>query len=251
MGTGAAVPIGKRGLPCIALKTDGSIYLFDTGEACQYRLLKAGLGVVKVKAIFITHLHGDHFLGLLGMLQSMHMLDRRTPLYIYAPRGLKEILQVLLPQSLRRLRFPLYLASIAPWEKLYRDSYIEVIAYPVVHGSMEAYGFIIDLVKRGKQRIRIVYTGDTRPCRSTVIACRGADILVHEATFTSDLKEEAYQQGHSTAGDAGYIARLCGVETLILTHISARYDGDYPLYIDAYRFFNNVIVARDYMSIIL
>ena len=92
LGTGTAVPI-NRGLPCIALKVDSTIYLFDVGEGCQQRMLKMGLGLVKVKAVFITHMHGDHYLGLFGLLQSMHLLNKDSELNIIAPSLLIDLLK--------------------------------------------------------------------------------------------------------------------------------------------------------------
>jgi len=248
LGTGAAVPIGRRGLPCIALKIDGDIYLFDCGEGCQYRLLRAGLGVVKVKAVFITHLHGDHFLGLFGMLQSMHMLNKESPLRVIGPRELEDMLETFIPYSLSRLGFPLEFSGLSEWIEVYRDDNIVVTTFPVKHGPMRSYGFIVETLRRARRRF--VYTGDTSPVDTVVEASRNADVLIHEATFTSEYKEEALKQGHSTAADAAETALKANVGLLVLTHISARYDDDYELFIDAYRFFRRVIVASDYMCLI-
>ena len=249
LGTGAAVPIGKRGLPCIALRVNGDIYLFDAGEGCQYRLFKAGLGVVKIKTIFITHLHGDHFLGLFGMLQSMHMLNKESPLSIYGPSELENMIKTFLPYGLERLRFNISFGEISEWSEIYRDDNIVVTSYPVKHGTIKSFGFIVDVRKRIRKRI--VYTGDTCPIDTVVEASRNANILIHESTFTSEYREEALKQGHSTAADAALAAQKANVDLLVLTHISARYDDDYELFIDAYRFFKKVIVAQDYMSLIL
>ncbi len=242
LGTGAAMPI-NRGLPCIALRVDSDIYLFDTGEGCQYRLFRAGLGVVKVKAIFITHLHGDHYLGLFGMFQSMHLSNRRNELYIIAPEKLGNILKTYIDQGLIRVGYPLYFVKIKPWSKMYSDSKVSVEAFPVDHG-VEAYGFLISIGNK-----TIIYTGDTKPMDKLVEIAKGSNILIHEATFTSDMRSEALEEGHSTAADAALIASQAGVRELVLTHISSRYRISEPLFYDAYRFFRRVIVAKDYMII--
>ncbi len=97
---------------------------------------------------------------------------------------------------------------------------------------------------------KIVYTGDTRPCERVVEIARDADVLIHDASFTSDLQEWAEQTKHSTAKEAAEIAKRAGVRQLILTHISARYSKDAtPLLEEAKSVFENVVVAEDFMSL--
>jgi ribonuclease Z len=88
LGTSASVPTPERGLPCIAVKRRGELILLDCGEGCQRQLMKAGMGFAKRMRILITHLHGDHVLGLAGLLQSMGLTGREEPLLVYGPRGL-------------------------------------------------------------------------------------------------------------------------------------------------------------------
>ncbi len=97
---------------------------------------------------------------------------------------------------------------------------------------------------------KIVYTGDTRPCERIVEIAKDADVLIHDASFTSDLQEWAEQTKHSTAREAAEIAKKAGVRQLILTHISARYSKDAtPLLEEAKQIFENVMVAEDFMTI--
>jgi ribonuclease Z len=93
---------------------------------------------------------------------------------------------------------------------------------------------------------KLVVTGDTRPCPATVEASRGADVLVHEATFGDPEAERALETDHSTAREAGRIAREAGVGRLILTHLSTRYDREFePLLAQAREEFGEVAVAHD------
>jgi len=85
LGTGAAMPV-TRSLPCIALKVDSEIYLFDPGEGCQSKMFKYGLSPLKVRTIFVTHAHGDHYLGLPGLIQTMTLSNRKEQLVIAGPR---------------------------------------------------------------------------------------------------------------------------------------------------------------------
>lgn len=100
---------------------------------------------------------------------------------------------------------------------------------------------------------KVVICGDTGRTPATVELARGADVLVHEATFLSDQQERAVAAGHSTAAEAAIVARDAGVGTLILTHISARYEGEAPphaadLLAEASAIFPNTLLARDFWT---
>ncbi|MEM3074034.1 MAG: MBL fold metallo-hydrolase, partial [Nitrososphaerales archaeon] len=96
LGTSSSVPTKKRGLSSIAIKRGAEILLFDAGECVQRAMINAGLGLNRPMKIFITHLHGDHVLGLPGLLYTMSMLGRNDPVKIYGPVGTKEVVKSLL-----------------------------------------------------------------------------------------------------------------------------------------------------------
>ncbi|RLF12209.1 MAG: ribonuclease Z [Thermoprotei archaeon] len=93
LGTSASIPTLNRGLPCIALKRRGELILFDCGEGAQRQMMKAGVGFSKKMKVFITHLHGDHVLGLAGLLQSMGLMGREEELQVYGPEGLGRLIE--------------------------------------------------------------------------------------------------------------------------------------------------------------
>jgi ribonuclease Z len=107
-----------------------------------------------------------------------------------------------------------------------------------------------DLVGAPRAGRTLVYTGDTRPHPSVVEASRGADLLVHEATFGGDEIERARETGHSTAAEAARVALDAGVRRLVLTHISSRYNRDAAeLLAEARAVFPETVIARDGMTL--
>jgi ribonuclease Z len=107
-----------------------------------------------------------------------------------------------------------------------------------------------DLVGQPRPGRTLVYTGDTRPSLQVMEAARGADLLVHEATFGSDEAERAKETGHSTASEAARVAADAGVRRLVLTHISPRYSRDAPeLLAEAQAVFPETMIARDGLTV--
>jgi len=292
LGTSAGIPTKKRGLPCIALKYRGEILLFDVGEGAQARLIRASLSPMKIKAVFITHLHGDHVFGLPGLLQTMAMLGRSEPLSIYGPKGLRDFIYKSFELTGFKPQFDIYF-HVPPG--VYEVNDYVVRSFTVDHVT-EAYGYVFEekcirgrfnpekakqlkiplkywrLLRMGKlvtlndgriirpqdviddysRGAKIVYTGDTRPIDKIITIAKECDVLIHDSTFASELRKEAYEEGHSTSLDAALIASKANAKVLILTHISARYhDNPSILLYDARRYFSNTFLAEDYMIYIL
>lgn len=96
----------------------------------------------------------------------------------------------------------------------------------------------------------VVYSGDTRPCKSILEASRNADVLIHDGSFADEMADWAEESKHSTAGEVAALAKEAGVRKLILTHISSRYTDDTePILTDSKKIFENVIIAKDLMEI--
>ena len=106
LGTAASIPTSKRALSAVALKREGELFLFDCGEGTQREMIKAKIGFNRKTRIFITHMHGDHILGLPGILQTMSLLGRDKPLQIYGPQGIAEFIDAIKRTVRFSLRFP-------------------------------------------------------------------------------------------------------------------------------------------------
>ena len=108
LGTSSALPSKNRSHPAIALKAFGEIILLDCGEGTQRQMSIAGLSPMKVKNIFISHLHGDHFLGLPGLVQSMAFRGRKEPLHIFGPCQIFQLMEYIKNLGYYALSFPIY-----------------------------------------------------------------------------------------------------------------------------------------------
>ena len=112
LGTSASQPTENRGLSCICLERDGEILMFDAGEAAQISYMKSGLGWNKKMKIFVTHLHGDHCVGILGLLQTMSMQNRTETLEIFGPSGIDEFIAANIKVLNFGLSFPILITII-------------------------------------------------------------------------------------------------------------------------------------------
>ena len=95
LGTAASIPTKTRALSAVALKREGELFLFDCGEGAQRQMIIAKIGFNRKTRIFITHMHGDHILGLPGLLQTMSLLGRDKPLQIYGPQGIVKFIDAI------------------------------------------------------------------------------------------------------------------------------------------------------------
>jgi len=112
LGTSAAQPTPERGLTCICLEKEGEILMFDAGEGAQISYLKSGLGWNKKMKIFVTHLHGDHCIGILGLLQTMTLQNRIEPMEIYGPDGIEEFIAANIKVLNFGLSFPVMITTV-------------------------------------------------------------------------------------------------------------------------------------------
>lgn len=139
LGTGGSVPSARRSTASVLVARGGERLLFDCGEGTQ-RQLQRSLGLVQLDAIYLTHFHADHILGLPGLLKTYDLTDRELPLKIYGPSGLKDLFKVLAP-LIGRLGFALELEELAPGDVVGHDEY-EIQSFEAAH-SVRASGYAL------------------------------------------------------------------------------------------------------------
>jgi ribonuclease Z len=142
LGTSAAQPTPERGLTCICLEREGEILMFDAGEGAQISYLKSGLGWNKKMKIFVTHLHGDHCIGILGLLQTMTLQNRTQPIEIYGPDGIEEFIASNIKVLNFGLSFPVMITSIREETIVDEKSYI-IRACEADH-SITSYSYLFE-----------------------------------------------------------------------------------------------------------
>jgi ribonuclease Z len=291
LGTAAARPTINRNVSSVVLQREGELIMFDCGEGTQRQMMRYGSGFA-VQDIFFSHLHGDHFLGVIGLLRTMGLQDRAEPIHLWTPKGTETTLRQAVELGVDRVPFEVAIHPLEPDEEIARGPY-SVIPFRVSHKGRSLGYAVVEHERLGRfdpetaRRLgvpegpmwgtlhrgepvlvgertvrpdevvgpsrpgrRVVYTGDTRPCTRTREIAKGADLLIHEATFGSDEVARAQATGHSTARDAAQVARDAGVRRLVLTHFSPRYADDArALEQEARAIFPETVAAHDGMVV--
>lgn len=285
LGTSDAVPTATRNHTAILLEYNGENILIDCGEGTQRQFRKAKINPCKLTRLLITHWHGDHVLGIPGLLQTMAMNGYNKTLNIYGPKGTENFMKKILGLFIFRGKYLLNVKDIEGRFIDEKDFYIE--AETMTHGApCNAYIFVkkgqirIDkkklaktnlpstsLLQKLKQGKNIVYKGktylaknltfkeegkkiafvfDTSMNKNIVPFVKDSDLLICEATFASEIEEKANEYKHLTAKQAAEIAKKAKVKKLILTHISQRYEKDKKKILnEARKIFKNSFLVED------
>ena len=143
LGTSAGKPTRERNVSALALEfeQDNKWYLFDCGEATQHQLIQSRLSIGKLDTIFITHMHGDHYYGLPGLLSSKKLDTAFQPITIYGPKGIKRFLECVMDISLENLRYELKIIEFEAEDSFVFDKFsLKVL---VLEHSIESFAFYI------------------------------------------------------------------------------------------------------------
>lgn len=151
LGNNSALPAFGRHPTAQTVTVFGEVLLMDCGEGTQLQMQRFGVKWKNVHHIFISHLHGDHYFGLPGLINSMSLLGRTAPLHIYAPKGLKPILDAILDVANTVLCYPMHFHELPAGEGLLVDTDTFTVAtFPVQHG-IECHGFAVTTKTRGRR----------------------------------------------------------------------------------------------------
>lgn len=285
LGTASQVPTRLRAHHGALLRWDDEGVLLDPGEGTQRQLSLAGVPVSAITRILITHLHGDHCLGLPGVVQRMALDGIDHPVDLYFPAAGQEYVDRLLQASIvHRLpeirqhpvtsegevdlgpRFTVHAATLDHPVATYGWRLVEpagrrmlpgLLAERGVHGrdvgrlqhqgviEVEGRWVTLEEVSEPRPGQVFAFVMDTRTCRAAVDLARDADLLVCESTFLAEESELAASHGHLTAAQAAGIAAEAGARRLVLTHFSQRHPDESLFGEQARAVFGDVHAARD------
>lgn len=259
LGTASQVPTRHRNHNGYLLRWDGEGLLFDPGEGTQRQMLRAGVAAHDLHRICVTHFHGDHSLGLAGVIQRINLdrvphevtahyprsgqrfFDRLRYATAYretvelteAPVETDGVLATTPSYTLeaRRLSHPVESFGYRLVEPDGRRMLPELLAEHGIKGPdvgrIQREGVLggvsLDDVSELRRGQRFAFVMDTRLCEGVDALAEGCDLLVIESTFLDGDHQLAVDHGHLTAGQAGRVARDAGVRHLVLTHFSQRY----------------------------
>ncbi len=288
LGTTCMVPTKDRNHQGLFLRYKNEGLLFDCGEGIQRQFKIAGIKLTKVTRILISHWHGDHVLGLPGFIQSMAASDYEGTLEIYGPIGIKARMKSMMETFLFDRTLPLKVTEVKDGTIIDTKEFsiscgnlehgIPTLGYTFIEKDRRRIkmpelkklgvpeGPHIATLQEGKD---IVYEGkkvkstdttylvkgkkvtilsDTFVCKACYDLAKDADLLVCEASFTSEHEEKATEYKHMTAEQAGLLASRSEVTRLVLTHFSPRYKDVSVIEDDAKKVFENVTLAYDFLK---
>lgn len=288
LGTAGQISTRDRSAGGCALRWDGRLLLFDPGEGFQRQCLRAGIRVVRADGLFLSHLNGDHCLGLPGVLHRRILDGAEDRLPVYYPGASDETLDHLLSSNLYTERdiverHPVEAGELGTVAGLRisacrLDHPVPTFAYRLDEptatrldgAKLAAVGIrgsaVRDLLDSGCVRVganlhrladfeverrgqSVAYVLDSALCAQAIELADGVDLLVCEATYLDAEQRWARERGHMTAREAGWLAREAGVRRVVLTHFSGRYDDLRPFGDEAGQLHDDVVVATDLMRI--
>ena len=238
LGTAATMPLPDRALTAAVAECGGHSLLFDCGEGTQTAARRAGVNLMKMDAVCLTHYHGDHIFGLPGLLQTLGCQGRTRPLALYGPKGLGETFGGW-PQGAKLTPVPTRHRVVSQGYRLdlpragrFSPEQARALGVPVKQWKTLQHGESITLdggrvirpeavLGPARQGLSFVFSGDTAPCPALEKAAAGADLLLCDSTYAlPEQAAQAKQYGHSTFGQSAALAAKAGAKRLWLVHYS-------------------------------
>src|SRR3989344_6567819 len=288
LGTSSMQPTKTRNHSAILLSYEKENILFDCGEGTQRQMRIAGEKPAKLTRLFISHWHGDHVFGIPGLLSSMGADNFADKLHIYGPKGTKKYLQHLLKSFASKDIIPFEVKEVKEGIALEKDDFV-IEARELKHSvpclgysfkekdrrriqlikakKLNLSGPILGKLQEGKSVLhngrnidpeevsylvkgkKISYIADTIPCNGANALASNADLLISEGTHLDEIKDKSRKYMHLTVKEAALIASENNAQKLIITHFSQRYKNTHEIVEEARTYFDNSIVAEDFMRI--
>jgi len=274
LGSSSANPTRERNPTSQILKIGSEKIMIDCGEGAQMRLMQFGIRQTGIDYICISHLHGDHYFGLIGLISTMSLMGRKQMLHIIAPAPLKNIIDLQILHGIMHIHFEIKFHPTNPNvpEFILKTQSFELSSFPLKH-RIHCTGFLIKegkkerhlnmqaidkhevpvafyksiktgknyIAENGTEVLNKELTLDPTPIRSyaycsdtifdpTIVPyIKDVNLLYHETTYLHNLAQKAAERFHSTAKEAGIIAKMANVGKLLIGHFSSRYDNLQPL----------------------
>ena len=281
-------PTKERNHPSFLLSYQNENILFDCGENVQRQMRLAGIKPAKVTRLLISHWHGDHVFGIPGLMSSMGADQFAKKLYIYGPPGTKEYLKNMF-KSFAAVDIIEHEVKEVTSGVFFENEDFQLEAQPLKHSAtcvgfsfkekdrlrikvavaekLGLSGPILGKLQQGESVMfkgrkikseevtysvkgkKISYIADTLPCAGAAELARDADLLVSEGTHLSEIKEKTEKYMHLTVKDAAMIASENNAKKLVITHLSPRYKSVSDIVEEARTYFDNTIIAEDFMRI--
>jgi ribonuclease Z len=213
LGSNSAIPTLKRNPTSHLVNQNERFFLIDCAEGTQLQLRRSQIKMQRINHIFISHLHGDHFFGLIGLISSMHLMGRTKELHIYAPPQLKDIIDIQLNASQTVLMYPLEFHPLNPDanEIIYEDDKLIISTIPLNH-RIPTCGFLFK-EKKGKRRIRRQVIEEHKMAVEDIITVKeGADFTNSEGTL---FKNEDISEKPNPPRSYAYCSDTAYTETII------------------------------------
>jgi len=211
LGSSSATPIYNRNPTSQALNINERLYLIDCGEGTQQQMLKFDVKASRIDYIFISHLHGDHYLGLVGLLSSLHLNGRKKALKIFGPEHLKTIIDIQLKYSETDLQYPIDFIitnQLVP-EIILDNPDVAVETIPLVHG-IACTGFLFKEKKRLRKLIKEKIALLNIPVEYFTALKKGSDYTSPDGTF---YKNDALTVDSAEPKCYAYCSDTCYTET--------------------------------------
>jgi ribonuclease Z len=222
-------------------------FLVDCGEGTQLKMRQLGVKTSRLYTVLISHLHGDHCFGLIGLISTLGMMGRTQPLHIYAHGDLEKLLRPWLDYHCQDLSYELVFHVINPRKRevIFEDRTLTIETIPLKH-KVPTCGFLFTEYHRDQvPRKRYAYCSDTAYREQIIDQISGVDVLFHEATYTEKDAAKCKVHTHSTAKQAAQIAEKAQVGKLVIGHFSAREDDHSVFLNEAQEVFANTVLAEE------